>query len=205
MTSSEHSATPFSAQSPSLYKFATHQMDNAEARQGLRHCERMRIALGKGHHLTRASDRLVRVAADTQHLCRERPAAHARIMPSVSPSEVAMTIVVVNGHAMVGMYLASAVVPEIEVGAPQLMMRLQHVGRIAGSLQPAPSRAHGIEGLVFRRRAGRPRWCGRRFLLGRQRTVALCHQVFQRESVRSKRHAEPPGRPNLWRGSGPSP
>ena len=104
-----------------------------------------------------------------------------------------------------GMRLAGLVVAEIEFDAPELVVRLQHVGRVPGSLLRAPCRASGTAGREFRRRADGQRWCGKRSRLGRRRTAGICPQVARQVRAQSKTRAGPPDRPNLWRGSGPSP
>ena len=60
-----------------------------------------------------------------------------------------MTIVVVDGHDLVGMYLTDAVVAEIEVGAPELVVRLQRVGRVAGSLSEFYPERVALKGEYF--------------------------------------------------------
>ena len=43
----------------------------------------------------------------------------------------------------------------------------------------APCRASGTAGREFRRRADRPRWCGKRSRLGRRRTAGFCPQAVR--------------------------
>src|SRR4051794_4427035 len=110
----------------------------------------MPIAFRQFNCASRALDCLVRRAAHAEDLCCEASRAHAGIMPHIPPGEMAMMIVVVDADAVAGTHVAGLVVTEVEGDAPELMMCLQHIGRVAGSPCELHAETFALQGESFR-------------------------------------------------------